>query len=533
MAASRIRTIFQSLDTARYQKDGSDEKTFDTAHARSEALSALLFGHEIIIPAGVIADCPAFLELFGEVMGPSDEYRMKMGGDGEMYRPFRVALERRFDTASGLSGYDAFIDDYRRSFTIETAANVDLVSIGDLDDGAQRAIQQQQRVAFLVDAFLNKKWKEVRAVSESYGDHIQRVYSEFSPRASFSAKPVWAAADLLSTLPGDYYRQRIETLCGELEKREVPLEGIAKLRSTTVAVHERLPNPAMRGQWYKNGRAYEDQWPIIRTWLDQGLYRLITASYEIALPSLFLQEMDDDEIVAKAALAFLPPGNVETFTSQVRTGKLPLPPVPEEVKWRDIWEMISEPDFRRSTDRLQFELADAYQSERARRFEAREKHAQDRAVLERELAVIGADRCRRVTAAVAAHIEMMNSSQTKLKFERGENGKLIVSTQKDSKVGPAARSTSLALLGTGGSMLVDATGVFTIGVPAAAGLGFAIKFGMKLGDRLTGGAIDRVIEQSTDWAVDKVARRMRTQNGDLQQVESIEKGRVNLWLTPQ
>jgi hypothetical protein len=99
LAVSRIRTIFQSLDTARYQKDGSDEKTFDTAHARSEALSALLFGHEIIIPAGVIADCPAFLQLFGEVMSPSDEYRMKMSGDGEMYRPFRVALERRFDTA--------------------------------------------------------------------------------------------------------------------------------------------------------------------------------------------------------------------------------------------------------------------------------------------------------------------------------------------------------------------------------------------------------------------------------------------------
>jgi hypothetical protein len=533
MAGSRIRTIFQSLDTARYQKDGSDERMFDTAHARSEALSALLFGHEIIIPAGVIADCPAFVELFGEIMGPSDDYRIKMREDDEMYRPFRIALERRFDTTTGLSGYDAFIDNYHRNFTIEAADSVDLVSIGDLDNGSQRAIQQQKRVAFLVDAFLNKKWKEVRAVSENYADHIQRVYAEFSPRATFPAKPAWAAADLLSTLSNDYYRQRIEMLCGELENRDVPLEGIAKLRSTTATVYERLPNPALRGQWYKNGPAFEDQWPIIRTWLDQGLYRLITASYEIALPSLFLQETDDDEIVAEAALAFLPPANVEKFTAQARTGKLPLPPVPEGVNWRDIWEMISEPDFRQSTGKLQFELADAYQNERARRFEARAKHAQDRAALERELGMIAGDRARRVTAAIAAHVEMMNNGQTKLKFERGDNGRLTVSTQKHGKAGPAARSTTLALLGTGGSMLVDASGLFTIGVPASAGLGFAIKFGMKLGDRLTGGAIDRVIEQSTDWAVDKVGRRILVQNTDRQQMESIEQSRVNLWITPQ
>jgi hypothetical protein len=67
-SGERRRMILQSLDTARYQKDKLADTKIDVDLARSEMLSAILFGHEIIIPAGVIADCPAAHILLPEVL---------------------------------------------------------------------------------------------------------------------------------------------------------------------------------------------------------------------------------------------------------------------------------------------------------------------------------------------------------------------------------------------------------------------------------------------------------------------------------
>ena len=41
----RLKTMLQSIDTARYHEDKPADRMTDIAHARSEVLSAMLFGY--------------------------------------------------------------------------------------------------------------------------------------------------------------------------------------------------------------------------------------------------------------------------------------------------------------------------------------------------------------------------------------------------------------------------------------------------------------------------------------------------------
>ena len=69
-----LTTMLQSADTARFHDDRMADKFVDVAQARAEILSALLFGYEVIIPAGAVADCPALFELLPEIMKDADPY---------------------------------------------------------------------------------------------------------------------------------------------------------------------------------------------------------------------------------------------------------------------------------------------------------------------------------------------------------------------------------------------------------------------------------------------------------------------------
>lgn len=105
----RMRTLLQSMDTARFHEDAASDTKIDIDQARSEILSALLFGHEIVVPAGAVADCPAAHTLLPEVLAHSRVARKHIKSDtGQNYYPIRLGVEEQF-VESDPHGYDAFI----------------------------------------------------------------------------------------------------------------------------------------------------------------------------------------------------------------------------------------------------------------------------------------------------------------------------------------------------------------------------------------------------------------------------------------
>jgi 2-polyprenyl-6-methoxyphenol hydroxylase-like FAD-dependent oxidoreductase len=159
---------------------------------RSEALSALLFGQKIIIPAAVTVDCAAFVELSDVTIVRSAEYRMKMRGDcdGEMYQPSCVALEQRFGTPAG----SAAMSPSSTTIAAPSRSRPRVVSIS-----SRSAVATVRRNArhFASTPLFNKRWDEARTRSGSCADRTPPFCSEFSPRAQFSGKPTLVTVALL------------------------------------------------------------------------------------------------------------------------------------------------------------------------------------------------------------------------------------------------------------------------------------------------------------------------------------------------
>ena len=97
-------TLIQAFDPARFRPDRHGERS-RLAEARTEVLLNLLFGREIVLPAGHIADSPAVATVYLEVMGAFDRLPLDRKFSVRN-KPFRIALE-----ASYLD-YDDYVEKY-------------------------------------------------------------------------------------------------------------------------------------------------------------------------------------------------------------------------------------------------------------------------------------------------------------------------------------------------------------------------------------------------------------------------------------
>ena len=306
----RARTLLQSFDTARYQKieDGSQtisqedreraemNRYLDEAHARTEVLSALLMGYEIVLPAGILADCPAFLDIFSEVIAarPDDL-------DANAYRPFRIGLEARFKPNEEWTGYDQFLTDFSNTFSEEL---VQLNVASGLAYADASVTNQTANVKALVALFKARRFTDLDKARPRYGEHLQRVFEELCEPSG--AKPIIAAKNAFSAMPGHYYPNTFGRLADRASGRVGVDEGrIDRLALASRRIARRLPNPRQRGQWYRRKADFGDLWPEARTWLDYGLYGRMTDAFGVAVPSLFLQQTSDDPHTQAVALAFL------------------------------------------------------------------------------------------------------------------------------------------------------------------------------------------------------------------------------------
>src|SRR5690606_11670188 len=124
--SKRFRTLLQSLDTARYHADRVVDRQTDIHQARTEILSAVLFGHEVVIPAGQIADCPAVRTLLPEVLNSFERARRRVYQlSGRRYFPFRLGVERRF-VETDPRGYDSFVRNYIEDTQVRIAPHIEV-----------------------------------------------------------------------------------------------------------------------------------------------------------------------------------------------------------------------------------------------------------------------------------------------------------------------------------------------------------------------------------------------------------------------
>lgn len=265
----RTRALLQSFDTARFHGDDQADRLADINQARSEILSAALLGHEVILPAGIVADCPAAMVLLPEILPGYLARKEKIRTHaGTRYDPFRIGVERRF-ACTGAPAYDSFVQDYLA--TVEGR----LTRWRNFEDMAGPADAQK----VLVEAgknYLKRDWHAIRGALGSYADYASLVAAIYSRDDDDNAEPVLCPDGRL-TAPGDNSIERaMKGYVRAVRRRGATGEDLEALsRGTEIAaarIRAEGGKPGERGAWYTRAQDFGEQWRYARNWLDQILY---------------------------------------------------------------------------------------------------------------------------------------------------------------------------------------------------------------------------------------------------------------------
>lgn len=133
-------TLIQSFDTARFHEDRFEEEERINL-ARTEVFMNLLYGREVVVPAGQIAESPAVFTLFREVMASYKQHPKNIPKKAR-WKPFRIALEYNY------RDYTDFVSRYE-----DVGAPMATLPLGE----QQRAEERKKALANVKELFLNKK----------------------------------------------------------------------------------------------------------------------------------------------------------------------------------------------------------------------------------------------------------------------------------------------------------------------------------------------------------------------------------------
>jgi len=513
--SGRFRTLLQSIDTARYHDDRKVDRKVDIDQARTEILSAVLFGHEIIIPAGVVADCPAVYQLLPEVLHGFEWARKRIHEkSGRRYFPFRIGVERRF-AEQDPQGYDAFIRDYIAYEQRRIAPNIELGRTEERPDAATRT---KTHIEMLAEAFLARDWSAIRHVDARYADYFEFIYQNFVEQNDRTPRPVTARDGALTQVPKEYYSRFVSRCCKNLEVRGVEYDHIQLLRSQTNAMRRRMSendiDPGQRGSWYGRREEYEERWDDVRVWFDHALYGRMASAFGVQIPSFFTQELSDGSIQRNVSLAFLDHGSLKAFAGNIAQGKPPLPPAASEVDWPSIWQLVAEDEVQTRILSLHHSIRDARDVFREERRALSQK---DRNTKERRTAQLHTDYRNRSFEAIERHIQFLNSGQSGFRFKQ-HNGRLLVdaASAEPAKSGATTLVKNMISAGFG-----EATSAITHGTPGLIVAPAAVA-GAYVSDKL-GDGVDRVLDYFSRPAGDS----KKAQDDFF----SAERARVNFWFS--
>lgn len=510
----RLRTILQSFDTARFQRDDQADTKTDIDQARSEILSAILFGHEVVIPAGVIADCPAAHQLLPEVLAGSSTPRRWIESDtGREYAPIRLGLEEQY-VRSNPQGYDAFVHDYISDQRRRLTSYVELSKVAP-------GVNQRELVIKLGEAYLGRRFDDVRAISRKTGDYFEFIHANFGETRRSAPRPVTCRQGTFTTAPTNLYSKMIRDCVKSLTARRIEYDPSQILSATASRVARSIVEDSgelgQRGSWYSKADAFEDHWDVVRVWLDHALYSRMNKAYGIGVPSYFLQESLGDPTTAEATLAFLDEPSIARMRQDAAAGKPTLPPAAVSVSWPKVWELVSEQDVQLQIFRFQLAISNARAAALSDARALRSRPAEERAA-ERHR-IVGDYRSQCATY-VEEHIAFLNAGQSAVVFEQRSN-RLMVKVGKPFKpiAGTSADKNTGRAIGVAVGTVVDQ--IFNSGGWATSGL---IAIGETGVGELVGGGVN--------YVVDKVRRPSNASARAADRFYGAETDRVNYWLSP-
>lgn len=332
-------TLIQAFDPVRFSHDRVNEAQ-RIMEARTEVLLNLLFGREIVLPAGQVAESPAIAAIYREVMAAFDRLTPARRAKVRT-RPFRIALEH---------GYHDYTDYVARY--VDVGAPIVQLPLPELRRQEERAAG----LALVKRLYIEKNYDTLEQIigRPGFAEYARLVHTYLDTQAL--TRPVAHAAsppDLLAVV-----RQRIDAL--RAVKQEAFLDEI----------NEALPFFAQsgdfrtyRGLWYAHADRFGASWDIVRHWLDHSLYMNLTRYYDVQHPVFTTQELARDRYTAQDIL----------MPADIVPGMDPAPIEIGAVDWISIWEIIADGDFQRSLSKMTQAIAGASLSNHLR--DSVEEHA--------------------------------------------------------------------------------------------------------------------------------------------------------------
>lgn len=506
--SKRFRTLLQSLDTARYHADKVVDRQTDIHQARTEILSAVLFGHEVVIPAGQVADCPAVRTLLPEVLNSFERARRRVYQlSGRRYFPFRLGVERRFVEADP-RGYDLFVRNYIEDTQVRIAPHIEV-------DGVASDTPVRQAIVMLGKAYLDRQFNDIRSVDPGYGEYMEFIFENFGENSDRTPRPVNCRDGALTTTPRDYYTRFVRNCCRTLDGRGVDPDITQPILATTKKMVRRMGewkvDSGQRGSWYGVANEFEESWTNVRNWFDHALYQRMSRAYGIHIPSYFTQEVGPEQASREIILAYLDRQSLSQLGTDIAGGKPPLPPAAAKVNWSAIWETVAEPDVQERLRSLHLKLLDAREVLHDARRNARLLVPEEA----RQMVEAATATYRELTAAaVDHHIAFLNGGQSGLIFQR-QNGRLLVDAQRP-KSNPQNRARA--------EMLVD----FAIETAAQVATFGLLTYPLKARDLMRGETLGQLTVRTI---VDFVRRPSNQSRYAEAQFYEAERSRVNYWFT--
>lgn len=332
-------TLIQAFDPVRLFWNRTEEAR-RIMEARTEVLLNLLFGREVVLPAGQIADSPAVAVVYREVMlafdqlPPAKRERIRA-------KPFRIALEH---------GYEDYTDYVARY--IDVGAPIIQLPLPE-----QRRLEERAAgLALVKRLYIERQYDELERVVGRPGfaeyANLVRVYLDARavarPAVSASAPP-----DLLATV-----RRRVQGLrTGDYSDYLMEIEDALPFFASAPEFG------TYRGLWYAHAERFGSSWDIVRHWLDQSLYVNLTRYYGVQHPVFTTKDLPAARYSARDILMpELAEYNVESQPVEIGS-----------VDWKSIWEIVADSDFQRSLARMTEAVSSASLSHHLR--DAVEEHA--------------------------------------------------------------------------------------------------------------------------------------------------------------
>ena len=490
---------------------------------------AVLFGRSIVVPAGQIADCPAFIALFSEIMNAQKKVRQQVY-QKSTYRPFLIGLEEAY------VDYDDFVLDYR-----ETVAP--LANIG--DQALARGTTREHQLKAMQRAYLERDYVALDKGHLGYGHFAKLVADEFGKGATSGTRPAHANRQRIFTGQQDGLASSLNGLLARLQAQEIIhstletiAEGIIALRRDIGEGDPLRDSLALRGSWYSRQARFEKAWDVARLWLDHALYREFTVRYDVQIPSYFLQEVEFEQHPLDITLAFAGDAVIDSIKDRQQTERPVIFASADRVDWETVWEMVADAKFQHSLCTMNAELDVALLEEERTIKAARQEYEADPIALSRRYERARQARQVRAAEAIDGHIDRMLSNLRDY-LVTNSAGRLVVSMKRATRT--VFSNRLMRLIAQGGSegatdvandQVKDGLKHFLAG-PAGAespsSSNTILSAAAGLGVSLASAAGGKIAIKAAAYTADWIMRPKEIFDHSIETVRA-EKDRVNYWL---